>query len=71
MPVTKYGVTWRYHYFRGDPAQSITTTGPAAVTAGLGISIIVHQPSPFGDAFQVYHQMTLLGPYHWTSRPLG
>lgn len=71
--VTKYGVTWYYQYFRGDPTQSITTTGPAVVTSGLGIFITAHQPSPYGDVFEVYHQMTLLGtnPANWTTRPFG
>jgi hypothetical protein len=74
--VTKYGVTWYYYPASGkDPyaAESISTAGPSAATGGLGIAISVHVPSPYGDAYEVFHRMTLLGtsPANWTTRPLG
>jgi hypothetical protein len=71
--VSQYGVTWDYMTGPdgGKRSQSISTNG-SAVTTGLRVWIAVHVPSPLGDPFAVYRQMTLLGtsPAGWTTRPL-
>jgi hypothetical protein len=74
--VTSDGVDWYYYSVSGAGqihTQTIVSRVPSAATAGFGISITVHVPSSYGDPFDVFHRMTLLGtnPANWTTRPLG
>jgi hypothetical protein len=74
--VTKDGVDWYSYSVSGAGqlhTQTIISRVPSAATAGFGIDITVGVPGPYGDAFEVFHRMTLLGanPANWTARPLG
>lgn len=84
-PVNRYGVQWfvrvgdtgigpgRQTICPVDLSRGAPTKGVVGRLDGLQVWISLKLPSPLGDAYAVYHRLTLLGrdPAGWTDRPLG